>query len=153
MVGVYTPGWQALLACSWVFVELLTHEGLVGTGEWSLEFPKQTLECLASLEGRKDKNLLDADLEEPLYMAWWDLAGQVLGKPLHQLWGELFERGFEPPDRVPMAAYTWQRFADVHGQSTVSFDTWPAHTKMRADQGFPAIKLSSRAISRRITSI
>src|SRR3954469_1529830 len=36
MVGLYTPGWQALPAWSWGFVELVTNEGPVGTGEWSV---------------------------------------------------------------------------------------------------------------------
>ena len=107
MVGVYTPGWQALPACSWAFVELVTREGLVGTGEWPVELPAVTVDCIESLRRSPDRNLLDPDLEEPLFMAWWDLVGQVLGKPLHVLWGELFDRGFDPPDRVPMAAYTW----------------------------------------------
>ena len=78
-------------------------------------------------------------------MAWWDLVGQVLGQPLHELWAELFERGAAPPDRVPMAAYTWQRFADAQGRDEVTFESWPAHARMRAEQGFPAIKLSLSA--------
>ena len=142
MVGVYTPGWQALPACSWAFVELVTKEGLIGTGEWSVDLPSDTSDTLQQLRDQPGRNLLDADLEQPLYMAWWDLVGQVLGKPLHKLWAELFERGFSPPDRVPMAAYTWQRFADAAGRDEVTYETWPAHARMRAEQGFPAIKMS-----------
>jgi L-alanine-DL-glutamate epimerase-like enolase superfamily enzyme len=142
MVGVYTPGWQALPACSWAFVELVTNQGITGTGEWSVELPEKTSRVLDELRGKPDRNLLEMELEEPLYMAWWDLIGQVLGKPLHKLWAELFERGFTPPNRVPMAAYTWQRFADRHGRDAVTFENWPQHAKMRAEQGFPAIKLS-----------
>jgi hypothetical protein len=37
MIGVYTPGWQALPACSWELVELITEQGLVGTGEWPIQ--------------------------------------------------------------------------------------------------------------------
>ena len=84
--GVYTPGWQALPAISWAFVELVTHQGLVATGEWSIDLDEKTRACLDQLKNRPDRNLLDLDLEEPLYMAWWDLVGQVLGKPLHRLW-------------------------------------------------------------------
>ena len=145
MVGVYTPGWQALPACSWAFVELVTSEGLVGTGEWSIELPAGTLNCIEKLRGTPERNLLDPDLEEPLFMAWWDLVGQVLGKPLHELWGELFERGFDPPDRVPMAAYTWQRFPDRDGNDAVTFESWPDHARMRAEEGWPSIKLSLTA--------
>ena len=42
-------------------------------------------------------NLLDDEWEMPLFMAWWDLVGQTLGKPLHELWAELFDVGFAPP--------------------------------------------------------
>jgi len=142
MVGVYTPGWQALPACSWGFVELVTNEGLIGTGEWSVDLPPETLAAITRLRGDAHHNLLDPQWETPLYMAWWDLVGKVLGKPLHVLWGELFERGAPPPDRVPMAAYTWQRFPDAKGRDEVTFESWPAHAKMRAEQGWPAIKLS-----------
>src|SRR4051812_9236546 len=60
MVGVYTPGWQALPAVSWGFVELVTHEGLVGTGEWSIEVDGRAHAALARLDGQPGKNLLDA---------------------------------------------------------------------------------------------
>jgi len=142
MVGVYTPGWQAMPAASWEFVELVTHEGLVGTGEWPVDLPAASRQVIEQLKNQPGRNLLDLDLEEPLFMAWWDLVGQVLGKPLHKLWAELFERGFNPPDRVPMAAYTWQRFPDAQGKNEVTFESWPEHAKMRADQGWPAIKMS-----------
>lgn len=145
MVGVYTPGWQALPACAWYFVEIETHEGLVGTGEWPTELPQETRETIDQLIASPGANVLDVRLEEPLFMAWWDLVGQVLGKPLHVLWAELFERGFTPPDQVPNAAYTWARFPDMHGHDEVTFDNWPEHAKMRADQGFPAIKISMAA--------
>jgi len=93
MVGVYTPGWQALPACSWEFVELVTREGPVGTGEWSLQLDQPAIDALQRLADNPDKNLLDDDLEIPLFMAWWDLAGQVLGKPLHRLWAVLSAGG------------------------------------------------------------
>lgn len=145
MVGVYTPGWQALPAASWEFVELVTQEGLVGTGEWSVDLNPPTRDCIERLRTQPGRNLLDLELEEPLFMAWWDLVGQVLGKPLHLLWGELFERGFTPPSRVPMAAYTWQRFPDRHGKGEVTFESWPHHAAERARQGFPAVKVSMTA--------
>src|SRR6478672_2070767 len=69
MVGVYTPGWQALPACSWEFVELVTQEGLVGTGEWSVELEGATENALEQLKDTPTKNLLDNDLELPLFMA------------------------------------------------------------------------------------
>ena len=145
MVGVYTPGWQALPAFSWEFVELITNEGLVGTGEWAVALDDRAKSCLERLRQKPGANLLDLDLEEPLYMAWWDLAGQVLNKPLQDLWAELFERDFEPPTAVPMAAYTWQRFPDADGNNAVTFDSWPGHAAERARQGFPAIKVSMTA--------
>jgi L-alanine-DL-glutamate epimerase-like enolase superfamily enzyme len=145
MVGVYTPGWQALPAISWAFIELVTKEGLVGTGEWPIDLDEKARNCLEQLNNDHDRNLLDLDLEELLYMAWWDLVGRALGKPLHRLWAELFERGFDPPIAVPMAAYTWQRFPDRNGCGEVTFESWPAFAAERAREGFPAIKVSMTA--------
>ena len=142
MVGVYTPGWQALPAVSWEFVELITNQGPVGTGEWSVALDNNARACLEKLKGEPGRNLLDADLEEPLFMAWWDLVGQVLGKPLHILWGELFEADFAPPDQVPMAAYTWQRFADRQGRDAITYETWPDFAAACAKTGFPSVKVS-----------
>ena len=145
MVGVYTPGWQALPAVSWSFVELKTREGLTGTGEWSVDLESDTRKCIDELRTQPGRNLLDLELEEPLFMAWWDLVGQVLQKPLHRLWAELFEAGFEPRDRVPMAAYTWQRFADRAGRHAITYETWPEFAAERASEGFPAVKVSMTA--------
>ena len=49
MVGVYTPGWQALPAVSWAFVELRTNEGVVGTGEWSVDLDQSAQDCIVAL--------------------------------------------------------------------------------------------------------
>ncbi|MCZ6677081.1 MAG: mandelate racemase/muconate lactonizing enzyme family protein, partial [Candidatus Poribacteria bacterium] len=132
-------------AVCWEFVELTTKEGLIGTGEWPIELDAEAKNCLAQLQEEPERNLLDLELEAPLFMAWWDLVGQVLSKPLHVLWADLFERGFHPPATVPMAAYTWQRFPDANGDGAVTFDTWPEHAAERARQGFPAIKVSMTA--------
>jgi L-alanine-DL-glutamate epimerase-like enolase superfamily enzyme len=145
MVGVYTPGWQALPAASWEFVELVTQEGLVGTGEWSIDLDAPARECIARLRQNAGCNLLDLEFEEPLFMAWWDLVGQVLERPLHDLWAELFERDLQAPSAVPMAAYTWQRFPDAQGEGAVTFDTWPEHAAAQAQRGFSAIKVSMTA--------
>ncbi len=145
MVGVYTPGWQALPAVSWAFVELQTNEGPVGMGEWSVDLDPQARDCLAGLREQPGRNILDMDLEGPLFMAWWDLVGQVLDKPLQRIWAELFEAEFEPADQVPMAAYTWQRFADRQGKDAITYETWPAFAAERAREGFPAIKVSMTA--------
>ena len=142
MVGVYTPGWQALPAVSWEFIELVTDQGLIGTGEWSVNLDDKARNCLADLENNPGRNLLDIDLEEPLYMAWWDLVGKVLQKPLHVLWGELFETEITPPHQVPMAAYTWQRFPNQEGQGGIDFDNWPEFAGQCARKGFPAVKVS-----------
>ena len=64
------------------------------------ELPQETRETIDQLIASPGANVLDVRLEEPLFMAWWDLVGQVLGKLLHFLWAELFERGFTPPDQV-----------------------------------------------------
>src|SRR3954454_3707631 len=145
MVGVYTPGWQALPAVSWEFVEVVTEQGLVGTGEWSIGLDTKARDCLDQLKNDPGRNLLAPGLEEPLYMAWWDLVGQVLGKPLQELWGQLFEVGFTPPRHVPMAAYTWQRFPDMNGRGEITFDTWPQFAAGLALKGFPSIKVSMTA--------
>ena len=92
MVGVYTPGWQALPACSWEFVELVTKEGPIGTGEWSIRLDRPAIDAIHRLESEPGKNLLDDDLEIPFFMAWWDLVGQVLGKPLHHALGRTVRR-------------------------------------------------------------
>ena len=70
MVGVYTPGWQALPAASWEFVELVTDQGLIGTGEWPIDLDAEAKDCLDRLPQQPGRNLLDLDLEEPLFMAW-----------------------------------------------------------------------------------
>ena len=142
MVGVYTPGWQALPACSWEFIELVTREGITGTGEWSIRLDQPAIDALKLLEEQPNKNLLDEDLEIPLFMAWWDLVGQVLGKPLHRLWADLFAVGFDPPSAVPLAAYTWQRFPDAEGREAVTFESWPAFAREQVDAGFKTIKVS-----------
>jgi L-alanine-DL-glutamate epimerase-like enolase superfamily enzyme len=142
MVGVYTPGWQALPACSWEFVELVTREGLTGTGEWSVRLDRAAIDALQRIECQPGKNLLDDDLEIPLFMAWWDLAGKVLGKPLHQLWADLFGVGFVPPSEVPLAAYSWQRFADAEGRNAVTFENWPEFAKQQCAEGFGTLKVS-----------
>ncbi len=142
MVGVYTPGWQALPACSWEFVELVTREGITGTGEWSVRLDQAAIDGLTLLAEQPRKNLLDDDLEIPFFMAWWDLVGQVLGLPLHQLWSELFDVGFEPPAAVPLAAYTWERFPDAEGRDAVTFESWPAFARQQVDAGFKTIKVS-----------
>ncbi|MDE0105457.1 MAG: mandelate racemase/muconate lactonizing enzyme family protein [Bryobacterales bacterium] len=145
MVGVYTPGWQALPAVSWAFVEVRTKEGLVGTGEWSVDLDRRAAECIAALRAQPGRNLLDPSLEEPLFMAWWDLVGQILGKPLHRLWAEIFETPYEPRDLVPMAAYTWQRFPDIDGNDAITYETWHEFAADRAREGFPAVKVSMTA--------
>ncbi len=145
MVGVYTPGWQALPAVSWSFVELRTAGGLVGTGEWSVDLDPEALACIRRLREEPGRNLLDQAFERPLFMAWWDLVGQVLGKPLHRLWAELFEADFEPASRVPMAAYTWQRFPDRQGRNGIGLENWPEYAADRAREGFPAVKVSMTA--------
>ena len=83
MVGLYTPGWQALPAWSWGFVELVTNEGPVGTGEWSVAVDEPARAAVERLRATPSANLLDDEWEIPLFMAWWDLVGQTLGKPLH----------------------------------------------------------------------
>jgi L-alanine-DL-glutamate epimerase-like enolase superfamily enzyme len=142
MVGVYTPGWQALPACSWEFVELVTHEGPIGTGEWSITLDHDAAEALERLKENPGKNLLDDDLEIPLFMAWWDLVGQILAKPLHHLWAELFEVGFTPPATVPLAAYSWQRFADAAGHDAVTYETWPQFAAQLCAEGYRTLKIS-----------
>ena len=145
MVGVYTPGWQALPAASWAFVELVTREGLIGTGEWSIDLDVPAQNCIARLRQDPGRNLLEMEFAEPLFMAWWDLVAQVLEQPLHVLWAELFERDSQAPRAVPMAAYTWQRFPDAQGEGAVTFATWPEHAAAQARHGFPAIKVSMTA--------
>ena len=145
MVGVYTPGWQALPAASWAFVELVTREGLIGTGEWSIDLDVPAQNCIARLRQDPGRNLLEMEFAEPLFMAWWDLVAQILERPLHVLWAELFERDSQAPRAVPMAAYTWQRFPDAQGEGAVTFATWPEHAAAQARRGFPAIKVSMTA--------
>ena len=137
MVGVYTPGWQALPACSWEFVEIVTKEGPIGTGEWSIRLDQPAIDAIERLQAEPGKNLLDEDLEVPLFMAWWDLVGQVLGKPLHELWAELFDVGFDPPTEIPLAGYSWQRFPDSEGRDAVGS---PGRAgRYRGHDGLPSV--------------
>ena len=100
------------------------------------------LGALERLRARPDANLLDDEWEVPLFMAWWDLVGQTLGKPLHELWAELFDVGFSPPVRVPLAAYSWQRFPDAEGRDAVTFESWPQFAAQQVAEGFTTLKLS-----------
>jgi hypothetical protein len=59
MVGVYTPGWQALPAFSWELIELVTDQGLTATGEWWIDAGAPTHECLEQLRLHPDRNLCD----------------------------------------------------------------------------------------------
>lgn len=145
MVGVYTPGFQAMPACSWEFVELVTNEGVVGTGEWSIELSPEARATLLRLADEPEKNLLDDDLEVPLFMAWWDLVAQVLERPLHRLLADLFEVGFEPPNDVPLAAYSWNRFPNASGENAVTFESWPEFARSLVDEGFGTVKVSMTA--------
>ena len=142
MVGLYTPGWQALPAWSWGFLELVTNEGPVGTGEWSVALDEPAHAAVERLRATPSANLLGDEWEIPLFMAWWDLVGQTLGKPLHELWAELFDVGFEPPSRVPLAAYSWQRFPDAEGRDAVTFESWPQFAAQQVAEGFSTLKLS-----------
>jgi L-alanine-DL-glutamate epimerase-like enolase superfamily enzyme len=142
MVGTYTPGFQALPAASWAFVELATHEGLTGTGEWPIDLPRPTRLVLDEIQDNPGTNVLMLDYEEPLFMAWWDLVGQVLGRPLHRLWADLFDVGFDPPARVPLAAYSWPRFPDAAGNDAVAADTWPSFALSQVDEGYTTLKVS-----------
>src|SRR3954454_19258274 len=83
--------------------------------------------------------------DQPLFMARWDLVGQVLGAPLHRLWAELFDVGFEPPDRVPLAAYSWQRFPDADGGDAVTFQSWPDFAAQQVADGYRSLKISMTA--------
>lgn len=142
MIGVYTPGWQALPAWSWEFVELVTNEGPVGVGEWSVMLDQPARDAIARLREAPETNLLSAELEVPLGMAWWDLVGKALGKPLHMLWAEIFDVGFDPPTTVPLAAYSWPRFPDRNGNGSVTFETWPEFAAAQVAEGFGTLKIS-----------
>jgi len=142
MVGVYTPGFQALPATSWAFVELVTEEGPVGTGEWSIDLDRPARDALGRLEADRGLNLLEPGFEEPFFMAWWDLVGQVLETPLHRLWADLFDVGFDPPARIPLAAYSWNRFPDVDGNDAVTAETWPDFAAAQVAAGFGTVKVS-----------
>jgi glucarate dehydratase len=141
-IGLYTPGFQALPAWSWELVELVTEEGPTGTGEWSVALDAGAREAIARLRATPGANLLDEALELPLGMLWWDLVGQALGEPLHHLLGRLFDVGFTPPDQVPLAAYSWQRFPDADGAGEVTFESWPAFAAAQVADGFRSLKLS-----------
>jgi len=63
MRGVYTPGFQALPAVSWAFIELVTNEGPTGTGEWSVQLDSRSRACVERLRAEPGRNLLDAEFE------------------------------------------------------------------------------------------
>ena len=138
MVGVYTPGWQALPACSWEFVELVTREGLVGTGEWSVELEGATDDCARAAEATRPPRTCSTTISS-CRCSWRGgiSSASSLGKPLHQLWAELFEVGFEPPAAVPLAAYSWQRFPDAEGNDAVTFESWPSFAAAAVPRRLP----------------
>src|SRR5438552_13466800 len=62
MTGVYSVGWQCLPAVSWEYVELVTDDGMIATGEWPVNLGEDTRNCLEQLKTEPDRNLLDLDL-------------------------------------------------------------------------------------------
>ena len=89
------------------------------------------------------KNPFDPTIRGLLGLAYWDFVGKIAGKPLYRYLREVFDLDTPETTRIPMAAYTWHRFPDIHGENEVTFDTYPDHVKsLMEDESFRIIKLS-----------
>src|SRR5436190_23120362 len=56
MVGVYTPGCQALPAISWDLVEIVTKQGLTGTGECPIGLDESARNSIEQLSSAPERN-------------------------------------------------------------------------------------------------
>lgn len=119
------------------FAEFETDQGLVGITEGLSGEPE---DIRAQVVGR---NPFDPTIRGLLGLAYWDFVGKVAGKPLCRYLREVFEMDTPEATHVPMAAYTWRRFPDIHGAYEVTFDSYPQHARELVEQdGFRVIKLS-----------
>ncbi len=119
------------------FAEFETDQGLVGVAEGvsggADELRPQVL----------GRNPFDPEIRGLLGLAYWDFAGKIAGKPLYQYLRDVFDLDTPVVTKVPIAAYTWYRFPDVHGGNEVTFESYPRYVKsLMEDEGFRIIKLS-----------
>lgn len=134
---------------NWVFVKVMTDEGLHGVGEATLEYCEQTVaqairELDRNLRGKDPRNIeaIWHECYRSLYfrggpvnmsalsgveMALWDIKGKELGVPVYQLIGGLVR------DRVPCYANGWFSPAKTP-------DEFAAKAKEAAAQGFTGLK-------------
>jgi glucarate dehydratase len=121
---------------TFTFAEFITDQGLSAISEGSPDDP-----------GLRDRVVgadpFDPRLRADLGLAYWDFFGKVVDKPLHRALRDVFELDVPTVERVPMAAYTWRRFPDLHGRHEVTFDSYPQHLQelVRTD-GFRILKIS-----------
>jgi len=128
-------------AQSFTFLEFHTNRGLVGYKESGGILSKDGLKNLK--EKVVGKCPFDDAIRQDIGMAYWDIVGKVMEKPLHEYLSSIFEQ--TPPYRkmVPVAAYTWHRFPDLNGQGEVNFDNYHVYCQeLIKEHGFKVIKLS-----------
>ncbi len=121
---------------TFTFAEFTTDQGLIAIAEGSPDD--------AGLRERVlGKNPFDPAIRADLGLAYWDFVGKLANKPLYRYLRDVFELDTPEATRVPIAAYTWARFPDIHGAHEVTFDSYPQHAlALVREQCFRILKLS-----------
>ena len=130
-------------SATFVLVEFRTSAGLLGLDE--------VMGGALSTEGDVDdlrkrvvgKSSFDPAVRKDLGIAYWDLVGKVVEQPLHMYLADLFALDGKRRKRVPFAAYTWARYADLEGKGEVNFQNYPEFCQELVKEGHRTIKLSA----------
>lgn len=134
---------------NWVFVKVLTDEGVHGVGEATLEYREETVvqaihELGRALAGKDPRNIealwhecyrdtyfrggpVNMSALSGVEMALWDIKGKALGVPAHQLLGG------RTRDAVPCYANGWFSPAKTP-------DEFAEKAKIAVDRGFTGLK-------------
>ncbi len=135
MPWIGTKRWDGS-AETFSFAEFITDQGLSAIAEGSPDDP-------GLKERVVGKNPFDPGVRADLGLAYWDFVGKLAGKPLYRYLRDVFELESPEVTRIPMAAYTWYRFPDIHGNNEVTFDTYPQYMQgLVRDEGFRILKVS-----------
>ena len=105
--------------------EYHTDAGLVGLDESMAPGTYSEAGVQALRDRVVGKSPFDPAIRNILDIAYWDLVGKVVGRPLHEYLSDLFAVKGTRRNKVPFAAYTWARFPDMQGQGEVNRRTIP----------------------------
>jgi glucarate dehydratase len=127
---------------AFLLFEYHTDAGLVGLDE-SMALGTLSESDINTLRDRVvGKSPFDPAIRNVLDIAYWDLVGKVVGRPLHEYLSDLLTIKGTRRKRVPFAAYTWARFADIQGQGEVNPSNYPDFCRELVRQGHRTIKFS-----------